>query len=311
MKGVNPSMKKRLSKLTALLLCVAMLFCFASCSDTPDEEEEFVAATLDITDDIPVSKSEIIAFYNDIITALQAKDAFTSENKPGINFSESIGAGDIKVLAYNAATGEATEDSKLDALNSSANAIKNRIIGGIPTASAIVGFGDTDTPFTTIFHPGTGVSALNADNVVGAECHVDGSKLYISINLAGNLETVEAVFGTRDKAAVIADINSYSADYAEVTDYAVTYVEDAENSTYSTINMEVEVAQQDDGSYKCTGRIMNLNIKIICDVAANVTCKGSFADNGDVQVNFRFTDNKSYTFDWLGTDTWEPTSEEA
>lgn len=302
-------MKKRVSSLAAILLCILMVFSFASCTDTAVEEDEFVAATLDITSDIPVSESEIIAFYNDIITELQSADAFTAENKPGLNYSESIGAGSLNILAYNAQTGEATEDGKLDALNSSANAIKNRIIGGVPTESAIIGFGDTDTAFSTVIHPGTGVSSLTADDVVSAECHIDGSKLYIAIKLAGNLATVENVFGTRDKAEVIADLNSYSADYAEITDYTVAYVEDAENDTYSTINLEVEVEKQDNGKYKCTGRIMSLNINVICDVSANVTCKGSFADNGDVQVNFRFTDNKSYSFDWLGTETWEPAAE--
>ena len=304
-----PSMKKSLSKLTALLLCVVMIFCFASCSDTPVEEEEFVAATIDISDDIPVSEAEIIAFYNNIITALQAEDAFSSANKPGIKLSESIDAGDINILAYDS-TGEAKEDGKLAALNSSANAIKNRIIGGIPTDSTVVGFGDINTPFTTIFHPGTGVSAIDADDIVSAECHIDGNKLYINLKLAGNLETVENIFGTRNKEDVIKGFNEFSSDYAEVTDYAVTYVEDAENNTYSTINMEVEVEKQNDGTYKCTGRILNIDIRVICDVAADVTCKGSFADNGNVQVNFRFTDNKNYTFDWLGTDTLEPAAEE-
>lgn len=309
MKGVNPCMKKRLSTLIAVLLCVSMLFCFASCSSTPEEEGEFVAATLEIGTDIPVSKAEIITFYNDIITALQAEDAFTKENKPGVNFSESLGAGSINVLAYNAATGKATEDGKLDALNASANAIKNRIIGGIPTSSTVIGFGDVATPFSTVIYPGTGVSALTADDVLNAECHIDGAKLYINIKLAGTLETVENVFGTRDKSKVISEFNSYTTDYAEVTDYAVTYIADEENNTYSTINLEVEVEKQADGTYKCTGRIMNLDINVICDVAANVTCKGSFADNGDVQVNFRFTNNKHYDFDWLGTETWEPSAE--
>lgn len=297
-----------MKKLTALLLCVAMLFCFASCSDTAVEEEEFVAATIDISDDIPVSESEIIAFYNNIITALQTDDAFTSANKPGIKLSESISAGNLNILAYDS-TGEAKEDGKLAALNSSANAIKNRIIGGVPTESAVVGFGDTATSFATIFHPGTGVSEIAADDVVSAACHVDGNKLYITITLAGNVETAEKVFGTRDKETVIAGINEYSKEYAEVTDYTVTYVEDAENNTYSTIDMQVEVAKQDDGSFKCTGRILNIDMRVICDVAADVECKGSFAENGKIQVNFRFTDSKNYTFDWLGTDTWEPATE--
>lgn len=304
-------MKKRISTLTAVLLSIAMLFSFASCSSVEEEGDEFVAATLAVNEDIPVSESEIIAFYNNIITELQKADSFTSENKPGINLSESLSAGGINVLSYNAATGEASEDSKLDALKGSANAIKNRIIGGIKTDSTIIGFGDTSAPFTTIIHPGTGVSSLTESDFVSAECYVDGYNLYITIKLAGTLETVENIFGVRDKSAVLASFNEYSAEYAEVTDYSVEYIEDAENDTYSTIKLQVEVEQQEDGTYKCTGRIMNLDIQIICDVAANVTCKGSFADNGDIQVQFRFTDRKFYEFDWLGTSTWEPSAEDS
>lgn len=303
-------MKKRLLTLTAILLCVSMVFSFASCTTTDTEEDEFVAATLAVNEDIPVSESEIIDFYNEIITELQKSDSFTSENKPGLKLSESLSASSIDVLAYDAATGEATEDSKLDALNASANSIKNRILDGVPTASTVIGFGDTQTPFTSVIHPGTGISSLNEDNVVSAECYVDGSNLYITIKLTGTPETVESVFGIRDKKAVISDFNSYSTEYAEVNDYSVEYIEDAENDTYSTINLQVEVEKQDDGTYKCTGRIMNLDINIICDVTANATCKGSFADNGDIQVKFRFTDRKYYEFDWLGTDTWEPSAED-
>ena len=303
-------MKKRASSIAAILLCILMVFSFASCTDDTVEEEEFVAATLDITDDIPVSETEIIAFYNDIIRKVQDADAFTAENKPGLNYSESISAGDLNILAYNDA-GEATEDGKLDALNASANAIKNRIIGGTPTDSVIIGFGDTNTSFADALNAGEDVYELTADDVLCAECHVDGSKLYIAINLAGKEETVKNVFGTRNKADVLAGINEYSKDYAEVTDYAVTYVEDAENNTYSTINLEVEVEKQADGSFKCTGRVMNINIRVICDVSADVTCKGSFADNGNIQVNFRFTDSKNYTFDWMGTESWEPIAESA
>ncbi len=302
-------MKKRLAKLTAILLSVAMIFCFASCTPADEEEDTFVAATLAIDTNIPVSQSEIIDFYNTIITALQTNDAFTAANKPGINYSESLGANDIKVLAYNAATGEATEDGKLAALNASANAIKNRIIGGIPTDSKVIGFGDMSTPFSTIIHPGTGVSSLTNEDIINAECHVDGNKLYISMNLNGAVETIENVSGIKDKSKVIADFNAFTTDYAEVKDYTVSYIADEENNTYSTINLEVEVEKQADGTYKCTGRIMNLNIKAISNVAAVVDCKGSFADNGTVQVNFRLTNEKNYSFDWLGNESWEPVAE--
>lgn len=305
-------MKKRLTFLTAIILCIVMIFSFASCSSTTDGEavtDEFVAATVPVNTNVPVSEAEIIAFYNDIMIALQKDGAFNETNKPGINLSESLSANDIKILSLDAATGEATENSSLETLNKSAKAIKDRIISGIETDSTVIGFGDMSTPISTIIYPYTGESLLTAEDVVKAECNVDGSNLNISLTLAGDIDTVNNIFGTRDKAEVLTKFNENCKDYAEINDYEVSYVADDENNTYSTINMVVEVEQQADGTYKCTGRIMSLDIKIICDVTADMTCMGSFADYGDLQVQFRFTDEKYYEFDWLGSSTWEPSAE--
>lgn len=302
-------MKKRLSILTAIILCFAVMCSFAACTGTTDgdeDETEFIAATLPVSDDIPVSESEIITFYNDIITNLQKSDMFDESNKPGIKLSESLGADSIQILSYNADTDEATENDALTTLNKSAKAIKNRIIGGIETASTTIGFGDTDTAFNTIFYPYNGESNLNTDDVIDAECSVNGSTLNVKITLNNDVNTINNVFGTRDKATVLEAINENSKDYAAINDYTVNYVADEENNTYSTIEMAVEVEQQADGTYVCSGRIKSLKIRILCDVSANMTCTGSFADYGDLQVNFRFTDEKNYEFDWLGTATWEP-----
>ena len=308
-------MKKKFSVLITIALCVAMILSFAGCSTTDAGEEEtdaFVAATIDVGDSLPVSTSEIIAFYNDIITKVQTDSNFTAENKPGLNTSESIRVDNLKVLAYDAATGEATEDDSLKALNNSAKAMKDRILGGIDTSIPVIPFGDMNTSFNTVIYPyGSAVTNLTADDVLKAESSADGNNLNIYIVLNNTAETVNNVFGTRDKAALIETLNTNCADYADINDYTVNYVADEENNTYSTISLTVELEQQDDGTYKCTGRITSFKINIIADVAANITCKGSFAEHGDVQLQFRFTDEKNYTFDWMGNANWEPTSEAA
>lgn len=305
-------MKKKISVLIAVMLCITMLVSFAGCNTSAGDEDAdvFVAATLDVGDNIPVSESEIIAFYNDIITKVQTDNSFTAENKPGVNTSESIHADNIKILSYDAATGEATENDSLKALNDSAKAIKDRIIGGIDTSVPVIPFGDMNTSISSVIYPYDSAEAkLTADDVIKAECNADGNNLNISIILNNSVETVENVFGTRDKTAVLAALNENCADYANINDYTVNYVADEENNTYSTINLSVELEKQDDGTYKCTGRITSFRINIIADIAANVTCKGSFANNGDVQIQFRFTDEKNYSFDWMGTADWEPVSE--
>lgn len=309
----NTFMKKRLTLLTAIVLCVAMMISFASCSAmTGDEEEtnEFVAATVPVTDDVPVSEAEIIAFYNDILTKLQQADMFNETNKPGINLNESLSVDNINVLALDTKTGEATESDALTTLNKSAKAIKDRILGGIKTDSTVIAFGDTATPVSSVIYPHDGTVKLNTEDVIKADCNVDGSNMNISITLAGDVNTVNNVFGTRDKAAVLSAINEQSKAYATVNDYTVEYIADEENNTYSTINLVFEVVNNGDGTYSCTGRIMSLEIKVICDVAADMTCAGSFADYGDVQVQFRFTDSKRYEFDWLGNASWEPLATE-
>ncbi len=305
-------MKKKTSILTAIILCITIILSFAGCTTTDNEEDTdtFVAATLDVGDDIPVSEAEIIAFYNDIITKVQNDSNFTAENKPGLNTSESIRVDDIKVLSYNSATGEATEDDSLKALNSSAKAIKDRILNGIDTSIPVIPFGDMNKSFSSVIYPyDSAVMNLTAEDVIKAECNVDGNNLNISFVLNNTADTVSNVFGIRDKADLLSDFNKNSADYAVINDYNVNYVGDEESNTYSTINLSVELEKQDDGTYKCTGRITSFRIQIIADVAANITGKGSFADYGDLQIQFRFTDEKNYTFDWMGNANWEPTSE--
>ncbi len=307
-------MKKRFTVLMAILLCFVMMLSFASCtgSEGDEEVEEFKGATIDVGDAIPVTEKEIIAFYNDIITKVQLADTFTAETKPGVNTSESLGVDGINVLAYNKATGTAAEDAKLSALNKSSNVIKSRILSGIDTSIPVLGFGDMNAPIDSVIYPYDSTEVkLTADDIIKAESYADGNNLNISIVLNNDVKTVENVFGTRDKAEVLATFNEKCKDYATINDYTVNYVADEESNTYSTINLSVELEQQADGTYKCTGRITTFRITVIADISATVTAVGSFDDYGDLQINFRLRDEKNYEFDWLGNSTWEPKAEDA
>lgn len=307
-KGFIPKMKKRLTTVMALLLCVSMALCLSSCGKTDVDEDvsDFVAATIPVSANVPVSKQEIIDFYNDIISKVQDNTTFTSENRPGVKTNESLRVGDLKILAFNKATGTATESDSLKSLNKSAKAIKDRILGGIDLSIPVVPFGDMNTSVADVIYPyDSAVSAISAEDVVFAECNVDSNNLNVYLKLSSAPETIDKVFGIRDKASIISDMNSHSSEYAEIQDYTLSYVNDAENDVYSSIYLSVEVEKQEDGTFVCTGRITSLDIKIISDVSAEVEAKGSFADSGDLQVNFRLTDEKYYEFDWLGTSTWE------
>ncbi|MBR5233643.1 MAG: hypothetical protein IKW03_05500 [Clostridia bacterium] len=307
-------MKKRFTVLMAIILCFTMMFTFASCSSSGDEDttEEFKGATVEVADSIPVSEKEIIEFYNDLITKIQLEDTFTATTKPGLKTDESLGVDNISILSYNAATGEATEDAALTAFNKSSNVIKSRILSGIDTSIPVLGFGDMNAPIDSVIFPYDNPEVkLTGDDVIKAESYADGNNLNITIVLANDVSTIENVFGTRDKTAVLEKFNEKCADYANITDYTVNYVADEENNVYSTINLSVELEKQDDGKFACTGRITSFRIKVFADISATATTVGSFADYGDIQINFRLTDEKNYEFDWLGNSTWEPKAEEA
>ncbi len=302
-------MKKTITLIIAVMLCIAMTISFAGCTTTGTEEESdvFVAATLDTPEGLPSSEAEIIAFYNNIISAVQNDANFTAANKPGVRTNEWLGVNNINIVS--------TDDSSasLDALNNSTKAIKDRVLSGIDTSIPVIPFGDTNTSISSVIYPYDSAEVkLTAADVVSAECNADGNNVNISIILAGEDNTIKNIFGSRDKAAVLADINKNAEAYMSVSDYTVDYVfvDTDEEKTYSTIDLSVELEKQADGSYECIGRITNFKIRVIADIVAKATCKGSFADLGNIEINFRLTDEKSYDFDWLGTADWEPVSEQ-
>lgn len=306
-------MKKTFSLLIAIMLCISVAASFTGCTATVEEEEPsdaFVAATIDTGDGLPSSTAEIIAFYNNIISSVQNDKTFTAENKPGVSTSEGLSVNNIKILSYDAKTGEATENEALASLNDSAKAIKDRILGKIETDNRAIAFGDTSTSISSIIYPfDSADSKLTVDNVVSAACSADGSNINISIILNNEEDTINNIFGSRNKTDVLEAMNKECADYATINDYTseYVYVNTEDEKTYSTINLSVELEKQADGTYKSTGRITNFKIVVISDVKANLTCKGSFAYANDIQVQFRLTDEKNYSFDWLGTEGWETT----
>ena len=290
-------MKKTFSILIALMLCFAMVFSFAGCTTTTGEEEEsdaFVAATIATPDGLPTSTSEIIAFYNNIISSVQENANFTAANRPGVKTNESLGVSNIEFV--NVQDNE-NDTYSTDGLNASAKAIKDRILGKIDTSVPVIAFGDMDASISSVVYP-----------YDSAECNANGDNVNISIVLAGSADTINNVFGTRDKASVLANVNENCKGYLTVDDYTVDYpcVNTDEEKTYSTIDLSVELEKQADGTYACTGRITNFKIRVIADIKATAKCEGSFAELETIELNFRLTDEKTYEFDWLGTASWEP-----
>lgn len=294
-------------QISAIALCLILTFMLAGCSlFASEEEDDFEPAEIPIESDIPVDEAEVIAFFNNVISYIQKDNSFPEDKKPGIKTSESLGVdnGSIRVL-----TADGSEDSSLDGLNAAAKKIKDEIIGGIDISFPVIHFGDTSAKASEVIYPyDSDIMALSADDVEFADCTVDADNLHILITLSNTPETIGKIFGIRDKTEIIDLINKTTASYALVNDYEIDYnieVPEGDSPVKSTIALSCEVEQQDDGSYKCTGRITEFKYTVNEMITAYISCGGSFADFGDITLKCRLNDTRSYDFDWYGSAVWE------
>lgn len=316
-------MRKKLCSLTALLMAVIMLFSFSSCdlfTTEDDASSTFKPAEIPTPETIPVTETEIISFFNSVISYVQKTDNFTASDKPGINTSSSVSVDDIKFLKYDTATKTAKEDDSLIALNKSASSIKDRIISGLDLDTPVIVFGDMNTSASTVIYPyDSSDISLDVNDVKDASADVDGTNLNITLTLNDKSDSIAKLFEIKDKQTVLNSINKQSASYAKVTDYTIAYVDfdgvtDKDNPdnnqdpVHSKIELSCEVEKNSDGTYSCTGRITKFKYTIVSDVTASITCGGSFADYGDIQTTFRLTETREHDFDWYGSATWEPTT---
>ncbi len=294
-------------KICAIALCFISVFALSGCSlFASEEEDDFEPAEIPIESDIPVDEAEVIAYFNNVLSYIQKDSIFPEDKKPGIKKSESLGVdnGSIRVLSA-----DGSEDSSLDGLNAAAKKIKDEIISGIDNPPTIIHFGDISAKASEVIYPyDSDIMKITSDDVEYADCSVDSDNLHILITLSGTPETINRVFGIRDQNDILNKINETTASYAYVTGYETDYdidVPEGDTPVKSTIALSCEVEQQEDGSYKCTGRITEFKYTIYEMVTAHITCRGTFADYGDIMLRFRMTDTRSYEFDWYGSAVWE------
>ncbi len=296
-----------LKKLSIVTVCIILVFSLAGCSLFAEEEEnEFEPAEIPLNVDIPVDEAEVISYFNTIVSYIQRDGNFTEDKKPGIKTSEwlSVDGRSIRIL-----TAEGNEDDSLEGLNAAAKKIKDAILDGVDLSFPLIPFGDSSAKASEVIYPyDSDAIKLTADDVEYADCTVDADNLHIVITLADTPEAIRNVFGIRDKSEIIGKINETTASYALVNDYDIDYeieVPDGDTPIKSTISLSCEVKKQDDGSYKCTGRITEFTYTVNELVSADITCGGSLKDYGDIILKFRLTDTRSYEFDWYGSAVWE------
>ena len=296
-------------RILAAIISACILFSLSGCSFFSDDtdENEFEPAEVQNLSDIPVDEEEIIDYFNTLITYIETDGSFPADKKPGIKTTESFSVDKGSIRLFKA---DGSEDAGLDTLSKAAKKIADEITGGVDVTYGLVPFGEAEgRKASEVIYPfDSDRMALTSADVKNADCSVDADDLNIVITLSDTPEAVGNVFGIRDKNAVLEKINDFTSDYALVTDYEMDYAvsvpEDAA-PIESTITLCCELEKLDDGSYKCTGRIDKFTFTVNSDVTAYITCGGSFADNGDIQMKFRLTETRNYEFDWYGAALWE------
>ena len=287
-----------------------MIFALSGCSlssANQADDDEFEPAEIPIQADIPVDEEEIIDYFNTLITYIETDGNFPADKKPGIKTSESFSVDKGSIMLFNA---DGSENPDLDGMTRALKKIKNDITDGVDLGFDLVPFGAADdVKASEVIYPfDSNKMTLTSADVKSADCSVDANDLNITFVLSSTPEAIANVFGIRDKADTIAKVNDYTAEYAKVTDYDISYevsVPEDADSIESTIMLSCELEKLDDGSYKCTGRIDKFTFTVNSDVTAYLTCGGSFAEFGDVQLKFRLTDTRDYEFDWYGAASWE------
>ncbi len=318
-------MRKTVTLITALALALTMLLNLTGCSIfdvSEDDLSDVTRADMPRTDRLPVTEGEIIAYYNELMTALKNDGAFTPETKPGILTEDSLDVYDIRLLKPSD-SGEPVEDDSLKTMQKSAGKIRDRILDGLDLSVPTVQFGDMTASAKNVIAPvGADALALHAADVKHADLEIDGTHLNIFITLHGAASAIDKVYDAREPAKVIDAINKQSGEYCVVNSYHKDYVEidpvnDPENpdnnvdAVYSRIEMVVELEKHEDGGFVSTGRVESVTYTVISDVTADLSMVGPFEALGPVICTMRMTETRKHTFDWYGSATWEPSVLEA
>lgn len=271
-------MKKSFATLCAVLLVFSMVIALASC-DFSEEIEENTTDTVQYTPSNTVlkkSSEEVLLYFNTLVNSVKAKT-------PAVSYTQELKI-DNKTLKITKADG--AEDDSLKSFGNALPGLKDLILTDIKKKSGSVGYG-SDSNDVFFVKGESWASALTADDIDSAVIKEVGDKYYITI-VFGNITeeskaTLAKAFQLRDKATMLnspefAKISSY----LEIKDYEAKY-------SGCTVTATVD---------RLTDTLVNVSYNKVSDISAQVTGLSTFADYGDMAINFVLGDTTVFNFVW-------------
>ncbi len=271
-------MKKAFATLCSVLLIFSLVFAFASCDISEDAAEDTTEA-LSYTQGSTVlgkNSEEVLTYFNTLVNGVK-------DQTPAVAYEQKISV-DNKTIKITKPDG--TEDSSFKKLNEAAPGIKDLILTDIKKKSGSVSYGDENED--VFFVKGENwSSALTVDDIQSAVMKEVGDSYLITISFGTVPEsartTLSKAFELRDKATILkaSEFAKVSA-YAKFNDYTVEY-------SGCTISATVD---------RLTDTLQSVSYNKISKIAADVTGLSTFAEYGDMIVNFVLNDSTSFTFTW-------------
>lgn len=271
-------MKKSFATFCAVLLVFSMVIALASC-DFSDEIAENTTETVQYTQSntaLKKNSEEVLLYFNTLVNSVKTKT-------PAVSYTQELKI-DNKTLKITKADG--AEDDSLKSFGNALPGIKDLILTDIKKKSGSVGYGgDSNDVF---FVKGESwASALTADDIDSAVIKEVGDKYYITI-VFGNITeeskaTLAKAFQLRDKATLL-----NSPEFAKISSY-LEFKDYEANYSGCTITATVD---------RLTDTLVNVSYNKVSDISAQVTGLSTFADYGDMAINFVLGDTTVFNFVW-------------
>lgn len=281
-------MNKKIVAAIAMLLVSAMIFSFAGCSSTAEEETTTtIKAKTPLPTDITTSfddESRVVTdtTYSPEALAANSKTIFeyfnvrineTKNEKAAVsvknerNISKSVDE-----------NGDSIKMSENEYINAAITTLDNYML---PTQKDSIEYGDDLVAFLPIKGQNY-VSQLTMDEIDSATCVDSGTRRTITVNLKSPTlpATIEKAYELDDVDKVLGEFKK-AEKYLEVGAPVVSY-----RDCQIIIVADVE-----------TDAIKEIKYVKVCDVAVDVTGVGTLAEIGTVPVKFCYTNTVSYGID--------------
>lgn len=281
-------MNKKIVAAIAMLLVSAMIFSFAGCSSTTeDETTTTIKAKTPLPTDITTSydeESRVVTdtTYSPEALAANSKTIFEYFN---VQINETKN-GKAAVSVKNERKISKSIDENGDSIKMSENEYINAAITTLdsymlPTQKDSIEYGDDLVAFLPIKGQNY-VSQLTMDEIESATCVDEGTRRTITVNLKSPTlpATIEKAYDLDDVDKVIEEFKK-AEKYLTVGTPAISY-----RDCQIIIVSDVE-----------TDAIQEIKYVKVCDVAVDVTGVGSLAEIGTVPVKFCYTNTVSYSID--------------